>query len=90
MKNNEDSIVFEFELPGFNLEDVKVSFEGNSIVISASKKREDTEEEENFKRFEKSENSFYYESTLPKNLNTEAANVNLDDGILTISIPKVK
>jgi len=90
MKNNKSDVTFEFELPGFELEDVKVSFEGNSIVINASKKREETEEEENFKRFEKSERSFYYESTLPENLNVGAAKVNLNDGVLNIIIPKIK
>lgn len=88
MKNFENSLRFEFDLPGYKRENIKVEFEGNSLIISASRNYESEDIEKGFFREEKRKSSFFYESTLPENMDRKNIQVEFKAGILKIEIPK--
>ena len=88
MKNHSDSVEFEFDLPAYKRKDIKVEFEGNEIVISASKEYESKDTHGDFYRAYKQKGTFGYRSTLPDNINMKKMEVSFENGVLKVKIPK--
>ncbi len=74
------------ELPGVKATDVKVELDGNRLTVSGNKKVEvDTAT-----RSERRYGSFSRVFTLPETVNGEAIEARSEDGVLTITLPKVE
>ncbi len=87
--HTDKAISFHAELPGLTKEDVKISInEDNVLTIRGEKKREETSEEKNFVRVERSFGSFTRSFTLPDNLEASAVQATFENGVLNITIPK--
>jgi HSP20 family protein len=91
VRETEDSLVLEAELPGLRSEDVSVSVEDGVLTVSGEKKREieeGTEGNYHFteRRFGRFERSF----RLPRSLNTDAVQAEFSSGVLTIVLPKAE
>jgi HSP20 family protein len=74
--------------PGLSKEDFKINIENDVLTISAEKKEEVKEEQNNFSRREFSYTSFQRSFNLPETVNTENVNASYENGILTLNIPK--
>ncbi|CUU17768.1 Small heat shock protein CDS [Bradyrhizobium sp.] len=76
------------ELPGVDEKDIKVSLDGNQLVISGEKKAESTKDEKNWHVEERSYGSFYRSMSLPFEPEDGAVEAHFDKGVLHLAINK--
>lgn len=88
MKTNDKEIEFEFELPGFDREDIDVKLSSDSLVIKANKKSKNKSQKDDFYHVEKSARRFSYKTSLPK-INSKKAKIDYKNGLLKIKAPKI-
>ena len=83
----------EVAAPGMNKEDFKVNVtDDNYLVLTMEKKNESKDEDKKRKylRREFSYHKFEQRLALPENANKDEIKATVNDGILTIDIPKIK
>lgn len=83
-----DEIAIETELAGMSIEDVDVSIENNIISISGERKFEKKDEGENYHLVERSYGTFTRSFTLPRNVVSDEAKAEFNNGVLRITLPK--
>jgi len=89
IKENEKDFELEVAAPGMEKKDFKVNVENNTLVISAEKKEEKKEKNDNYSRKEFSYESFERSFTLPQDLvDDNKISAKYENGILKINIPK--
>jgi HSP20 family protein len=77
------------EIPGIAPTDIDVQVENDVLTLRGERKHENQEEREGYRRVERSYGSFARSFVLPQGTNVEAIEARTDNGVLTISIPKV-
>ena len=80
----------EVAAPGMKKDDFKVEIKERVLYISAETKEEKEEKEDNYMRKEFSYSSFKRSFYLPENVKEEAIIANYKEGILYLTLPKVK
>ncbi len=85
---NNDSIVVMVELPGFKPEDVDVRIEGNTLMMRGEGTEETEKKEGQYHLRERRQASFARAIPLPTGVNTDKANAEFENGILTLTLPK--
>jgi HSP20 family protein len=75
------------ELPGLKKDEVKVEMTDEAIIIEGERKREHKEDHEGYHRWERSYGHFYRLIPLPEGAKTDQVKAELNDGILTVSLP---
>lgn len=85
-----DKIIVTTDLPGVDKENIELSVKDNFLIIKAAKKQEDKTEKEDYLRKERSFMRYYRKIPLPEDVNEEGATAQLKNGVLTITLPKVK
>ena len=83
----------EVAAPGMNKEDFKINFtDDNYLVLTMEKKNESKDEDKKRKylRREFSYHKFEQSLALPEDVNKDEIKAAVNDGILTIDIPKMK
>eukprot|EP00250_Pteridium_aquilinum_P023028 c2607_g1_i1 orf=342-797(-) len=85
------SYVFVADMPGLKSSDVKVTVEsGNVLVLSGKRKREDSvETEAKYLAMERRATKFMRKFTLPGNADADHISAACQDGVLTVTVPKV-
>ena len=86
----EDHVEFHAEVPGMSEDDVKVSVSENVLSITGEKKTESEDTKDGYHLSERSYGQFQRSFTLPVNLMTEEIAASCRNGVLSISVPKVK
>ena len=86
----EDHVEFHAEVPGMSEDDVKVSVSENVLTITGEKKTESKDTKDGYQLSERSYGQFQRSFTLPGNLVTENIAASCKNGVLSISVPKVK
>jgi HSP20 family protein len=76
------------ELPGVEEKDIKVSLDGNRLIISGEKKQESERDEKDWHVEERSYGSFYRSMSLPFSPEDGAIEAHLDKGVLHVSVKK--
>jgi len=76
--------------PGLKKEDFNIEIKDNSLVISSETSDSSEEKDENYTRKEFSFSSFQRSFWLPENVNTNNIKASYEDGLLKISVPKLK
>ena len=86
----ENDYLIEISAPGLKKDDINIELENDLLKISSE--IEDKKEENNngYYRREFYKSSFSRSFTIPKNVKKEEITASMDNGILTLSIPKVK
>ena len=82
-----DNVYLDAELPGLKLDDIELVIHGDELTISGERKCNGEEEISYFHR-ERPCGSFRRVVTLPDDVNAEAAEAALRDGVLRVTIPK--
>jgi HSP20 family protein len=85
---HESDILLKAELPGMKPEDVTINLEGNMLTISGERRFEHEEKEGGYQRIERRYGSFTRSFTLPENVDREKLDAEMNDGILTVRLPK--
>ena len=85
---DEKAFFVALEVPGVRPNEVKISLDGNRLIVQGEKKAEDDEQTDRMHRFERRYGSFSRTFTLPETVNTEAIEARAQDGVLTLTLPK--
>lgn len=84
----EDAYVVEAEVPGVKREDVNIELSGNELTISGEIKVR--EREGVIRRRTRRVGEFEFRVILPNEVNAEGIDAKLNDGVLTVRIPKAE
>lgn len=80
------------DLPGVAKDDVKITIDGRSVSVSAQTQREETKQDADEKSRviyrERSASSFARSFTLPEEIDQDASQARLDNGVLVLSLAK--
>lgn len=87
---SEDNFKIEVAAPGLEKKDFNLGIEKDHLIIESSKKTEEEVKEEKFTRREFNYTSFKRSFYLPENVDAEKIKANYKDGVLNITLPKVK
>ena len=83
--------VFEADVPGLKKEDVKVHIkEGRVLRISGEKSDKTVEVTDTWHVVERSSGRFERTFRLPQNANADRVEAAMNDGVLTVTVPKVE
>ncbi|MDG4854625.1 MULTISPECIES: Hsp20/alpha crystallin family protein [unclassified Mesorhizobium] len=78
------------ELPGIDRQDIDVSLTDNTLTIKGEKKSEREESKKGYHLSERSYGSFYRSIPLPYVVDTDKANAEFKNGVLTVTLPKTQ
>jgi HSP20 family protein len=83
---------FKLELaaPGLERKDFDIDVENHTLTISAEKEEEKKEEKGEYSRKEYSFNSFSRSFTLPENIKEGNIDAKYENGVLKVTLPKMK
>ena len=85
-----DKVVVAADVPGVEKEDLSVNISGDRLEISAERKKEAEEKKEGYVRRERTYTSYYRSIPLPTEVDGDKADATFENGVLEISMPKVK
>lgn len=88
VREEKDAYVIEAELPGFKPENVDINVNSGVLTVAAERKFEKKEEEKGYQRIERRYGTFRRSFTLPDSVNPEHIEANLQEGVLSVRIPK--
>ncbi|WP_094227950.1 Hsp20/alpha crystallin family protein [Methanolobus psychrotolerans] len=90
VKDEGSSIVVTTDLPGVEKGDVDLDISDNRMTISAKRSASSEEKEEGYLRRERTYSSFSRTVTLPQAITADGAKAKLEDGVLTVTLPKIQ
>jgi len=88
IRETDDAYVFKGDLPGVADEDLDISITGNRLSVSGRREAEVRDENERYFAYERAYGSFSRSFTLPEQVDSDRVQASLDNGVLTITIPK--
>ena len=88
--DREENLLIRAELPGVTKDDVEITISGDYLTIEASREFKEEEEQENFYRHEVGYGTLSRTVALPVEVESEKVKAELVDGMLEITLPKVK
>lgn len=90
IKEEDDKLVVTTDLPGINKEDVQINLKEDILEISAKTGKEKETEEEGYLRRERAYTQFYRAVRLPASVKEEGSTAKMENGVLTITLPKMQ
>ncbi|MFB6215453.1 MAG: Hsp20/alpha crystallin family protein [Candidatus Aenigmatarchaeota archaeon] len=88
LKETNGEILIEADLPGFDKDEISVKAKENRVEISAQKKEERKEKDEDFYRHERRSNKVRRSISLPEEVEAEKSQAEMESGVLKIKLPK--
>jgi HSP20 family protein len=85
---NPKEIIVHAEIPGVEAKEIDVHLEGNVLTIRGERKREVTEEGQDYYYAERSYGTFSRSIRLPSDIDREGIRARYDHGILELKLPK--
>ena len=89
-REDENAYIIEIDLPGVKKEDINVEVKDNILIVSGERKFKKVEEDKGYKRVESFFGKFERRFTLPPDADPEKIEAKVEDGVLTIIIPKIE
>ncbi len=91
-REDDKAYLIEVDLPGIKKEDIKVNIdqENNTLTISGERKFKDEIKKEDYYKIESSYGKFMRTFSLPDNINIDDIGAKTEDGILHLTLPKIK
>jgi len=86
----EDAFVLEADLPGVKAEAVHIKIDGNDLVLQGHRVMEHSRSDGRFHTMERCAGEFMRRIGLPESVDEEAVQVQFNDGVLRLVMPKVK
>lgn len=90
MTSNDKEIIIRADLPGFREDEVKVDVRGSILNISAETKTQREDRQANWLIRELRYGKFARSVVLPEEVITDKADASLNNGVLTVRLPKRK
>jgi HSP20 family protein len=88
VSDSEKEITLSIELPGVSEKDIDVSASGQVISVTGEKKSESETKNGDLYRSERSFGSFSRSLSMPFNIDGDKVQAKLNNGVLTVTIPK--
>ena len=88
ISENKDAYELEFNVPGRNKEDFKITVDKDILTVSFEKKEENKEEGKQFIKREFVTQSFKRSFSLNEKINAEDINAAYENGLLLLTLPK--
>lgn len=89
IREQDDAYRISVEVPGVTEENLKLTLEGDSLIISGEKSSEHTgEDKDRVHRVERSYGSFQRVLNLPQDVNTQDIKADFKNGVLTVTVPR--
>ncbi len=86
VEENDDAYVVEIELPGVKRDDVTVEVSGRRLSVSGERK--ERERVGILRRRTRTVGRFHYEVVLPGDVEDDRVSAAMDEGVLTVTVPK--
>lgn len=83
-------VVVKASLPGIKPEEVDISVTGDTLTIKGEHKEEEEEKRADYFRKERRYGAFRRSMTLPIAVKAEKADASFENGVLTITLPKME
>jgi HSP20 family protein len=90
VQEDKDNYIFRAELPGLKREDIEVSLQDGTLVISGERKVETVSEGTEVHRQERYYGKFQRALTLPEPVAADKVKADYKDGVLTVTLPKTE
>jgi len=81
-------LVLRLEVPGIPQEDLQINLENQTLTIKGERRFVKDEKEENFHRIERRYGSFVRSFALPATIETDSAQANYENGVLSVALQK--
>ncbi len=88
VEETDDAYVVEIELPGVRKSDVDIELTGAHLTVTGERKAR--ERSGILRRRERVVGRFRYEVALPGEVEEDGVSARLDDGVLTVTVPKAE
>ena len=82
-------VVVRLELPGMDLDDCRVTVEGNALRVSGEKRFERDTDHSTYHVMERAYGAFERVIPLPRHVNPDQAEASYKNGVLTVRLPKL-
>ncbi len=89
-EERDDAYIYRFDLPGVDKNDVKVTIENGRLTIEGKRESRVDENRQGMARREIFYGHFRRDMTLPPDADTSNAKTRLENGVLTIEVPRLK
>lgn len=83
-----DGYVLTADVPGMSPEDLDITVENGVLSLKGERMQQTRDEHEGYKRYERSFGSFQRSFSLPKGVNAEEVEAQVENGQLIVHIPK--
>ncbi len=91
VEETSDYYLMSFDLPGIDKEAIKVDLSENTLTVSGERVRENkTENEDGYKKFERSYGRFERRFQLPHQINGDKIQARHENGVLEVMVPKAE
>lgn len=88
--SDEKNVIIRTAVPGVKEEDINIEVKDGILTIDAESRYEHEDKDQNWHRRELRYGKFSRSVRLPEDVKFDQANAELEDGILTITIPKTE
>lgn len=88
VSEDENHYLVTADVPGMKAEDLDITVENNVLSVSGERKFEKKDDKQGYHRVERHYGSFKRSFALPEGVDTEAIEANVENGALSIRIPK--
>ena len=89
VQDTDDGYVIRATVAGFTPEEVEATYTNGLLTISAKHEQETTTEEGGYVLRERSTGNLYRQISLPGEVNADGIKASIENGILTLQVPKV-
>jgi HSP20 family protein len=90
LQENDNAYFLNVDLPGVKKEDLRVDVSGHMLTISGERRYEKDAKTGRTHRYERAYGKFTRSFTLPENVKADAIEANLEDGVLSVALPKAE
>ncbi|MGD8462565.1 MAG: Hsp20/alpha crystallin family protein [Anaerolineae bacterium] len=90
MYETDETVVVKTAIPGVKAEDIDVSVTGDTLTVKAETSEEKEINRESYLRRERRYGSYCRSVTLPGGVESEQAEADYTDGVLTLTFPKAE
>lgn len=88
--DNKDQYIMKFDMPGIDKKDLKVELNEHQLTVSAERHSEKEIDEKDKYLSEIRYGSYSRSFTLPEQVNEKKIEAKLDNGVLTLKVPKTE
>ncbi len=88
--DTKEAVVLKAELAGMDPDDIQIEVEDNVLTIKGERRFEETVDKERYYRVERRFGTFQRDLALPQGVKPEDISAAYDDGVLTVTVPKVE